>query len=330
MASNPIKRRARQSFFLGFLIALVIMAVIVMLLFTRINSLNEENEKLKLPGTKISVYTVNRDIEEGENITEEDLEGTIMQLSRTSKSIDVANYIDPSIFSYVNEETGEVATYTSKVKIPAGTVVTLSMLQRGDINSDERLMEYNNLIVIPSQLKNGDYIDIRLRLPNGVEKVVLAKKKVEQCTSSAIWMKMKEIDIDTMNSAIIDSYLIPGTQLRATVYTDPMLQAAAETDYPVRTNVLDAIYNSPNISNSTKEMLNELWMRKTLDGAIDPDLLSARTAMNAQENTAGLLEAEKNELVGEGYEQEATDIKSARDEFVSELEGTGLVGTTVE
>ena len=50
MASNPIKRRARQSFFLGFLIALVIMAVVVMLLFGKINSLTSENKKLKVKG----------------------------------------------------------------------------------------------------------------------------------------------------------------------------------------------------------------------------------------------------------------------------------------
>ena len=86
MASNPIKRRARQSFFLGFLIALVIMAIVVMLLFTKINSLNEENEKLKIPGPKVSVYTVTRDIEEGDTITVEDLQSATMQLSVNSNS----------------------------------------------------------------------------------------------------------------------------------------------------------------------------------------------------------------------------------------------------
>ena len=107
MASNPIKRRARQSFFLGFLIALVVMAIIVMLLVTKINSLNEENETLKILGPKVSVYTVSEDIEEGQPITMDDLTPSTMQLTASSTTIDVENYIDPSIFYAYDEETGE-------------------------------------------------------------------------------------------------------------------------------------------------------------------------------------------------------------------------------
>ena len=164
MASNPIKRRARQSFFLGFLISLVIMAIVVMMLVTKINSLNEENEKLKILGPKVSVYTVNKDIEEGEAITVEDLESAEMQLSADSAAIDVQNYIDPSIFYKEDEETGEEVevSYTAKVKLQTGSVVTLSSLKEGGIADDERMMEYG-MIVLPSQLKNGDFVDIRLR-----------------------------------------------------------------------------------------------------------------------------------------------------------------------
>lgn len=327
MASNPIKRRARQSFFLGFLIALVVMAVVVMLLFTKINSLNEENEKLKILGPKVSVYTVTKDIEEGDAITVEDLEASTMQLSNGSTSIDVANYIDPSIFYIEDEETGESveASYSARVKIPAGSVVTLSMLQEGGVRNDERLMEYST-VVLPSQLVNGDYIDIRYRLANGTETIVLAKKKVEQCTQTTIWMKMTEEDIQHMNSAIVDSYLATGSQLRATVYTDPLMQSALEEDYPVNSDILNSIYVSPNILEDAKKALSDRWSKKRNDTTDASDMTVTRRVINEYIQATNPTQEGQASVVQGGYETESQTQATARGEYVSSLEGTGMVG----
>ena len=326
MASNPIKRRARQSFFLGFLIALVIMAVVVMFLFTRINTLNEENKKLSKKGPKINVYTVNRDIEEGEVITVEDLQSEIMELSAESKSIDVSNYLDPSMFYGIDEETGEEfeISYTSKVQINFGSVVTLSMIQEGGISNDERLMEYN-MIVLPSQLKNGDYVDIRLRLANGTETVVLPKKKIEQCNATSIWMRMKEIEILTMNSAIVDAYLVDGSQLRATVYTNPLMQEANEANYPVNDEVLVAITYNSNILVEARNALLQKWSVTSDSAAGASDLRVKRREIDSYVTDT---QDEKATKIEEEYTQEAADINTARGEYVSALEGTGIVGTT--
>ena len=325
MASNPIKRRARQSFFLGFLIALVIMAVVVMFLFTRINTLNEENKKLSKKGPKINVYTVNRDIEEGEVITVEDLQSEIMELSAESKSIDVSNYLDPSMFYGIDEETGEEfeISYTSKVQINFGSVVTLSMIQEGGISNDERLMEYN-MIVLPSQLKNGDYVDIRLRLANGTETIVLAKKRVEQCTAASVWMKMTEMEILTMNSAIVDAYLADGSQLRATVYTNPLMQEAMEENYPINNSVLTDITANPNILSDAKNALYQKWNRASDPNSGVSDFVAERRTI---ESYITKTQEERAETIDEAYTQEATDINTARNDYVSALEGTGLVGT---
>lgn len=328
MASNPIKRRARQSFFLGFLIALVVMAIIVMFLFSKINSLNEEKEKLKnlAKGPKINVYTVNKEIEEGEVITVEDLQPATMQLVANSQSINVDEYIDPSIFYSKDEETGnEVEVkYTSKVKILSGTVVTLSMLQQGGLNDDERLMEYN-MIVLPSQLKNEDYIDIRLRLPNGTETIVLSKKKVQQCTASSIWMKMTEEEILTMNSAIVDAYLVEGSQLRATVYTNPLMQASLEQTYPVNNDVLKQITYNPNILVEARQALIDKWSKTTDQNAGMTDFTAKRREIDSYVTD---MQEQKSSEIDAAYTQEATDISTARNEFVTALEGTGMVGTT--
>lgn len=328
MASNPIKRRARQSFFLGFLIALVGMAVVVMLLFTRINSLNEENEKLKIVGPKVTVYTVNRDIEVGELISQEDLTATTMQLSANQIPIDVENYISSDIFFGYDEETEEEyeISYTAKVKIFEGTVVTLSMLQEGGVRKDERLVEYN-MVVLPSQLVNGDYIDIRLRLGNGTETIVLPKKKVEQCTANSIWMKMTEDEILTMNSAIVDAYLSETSQLRATIYTNPLMQEAMDQTYPVSTDIFSLITSNPNIVNEAKNALIERWSKSSELAPGRTDFQVRRTDID---NSVTVVGDERAEKIKEGYDTEAADISTMRADFVTGLEGTGMVGTSVE
>ena len=329
MASNPIKRRARQSFVLGFLISLVIMAVVVLVLIGKINLLNEQNKKLSVKGPKIKVYTLKDDIEEGDPITPDDLISSTMQLDKSSKAIQVENYIDPTIFSVTNEETGEEeeVTYTAKVKLQAGTVVTMAMLQEDGIKNDERLMEYS-MIVLPSQLNNGDYIDIRLRLANGTETVVLAKKRVEQSTESTIWMKMTEIEIETMNSAIVDAYLATGSQLRATVYTNPLMQEPALETYPVNDKVFSNIYANPNILAEAVNDLSKRWTNTTDNNADISDFNATRRVINSYIQSTTPTEEEQATAVESGYETETQNQSTARGDYVSALEGTGTVGTT--
>ena len=69
MALNPMQRRARNAFLTGMLITLVIMALVVILLFYKINALNEDKEKLL--ALQKSVYVASKTIRSGDNITEE-------------------------------------------------------------------------------------------------------------------------------------------------------------------------------------------------------------------------------------------------------------------
>ncbi|MBR2289648.1 MAG: hypothetical protein IJ867_03340 [Clostridia bacterium] len=329
MASNPIKRRARQSFFLGFLIALVIMAVIVLFLYTKISSLNEENAKLvelSTKGAEVMVYTVDKDIEIGEPLTEEDLRPASMKLVKDSTAIGVNDYVSPEIFYGYDAETGEDVdiTYTARVKLLEGTVVTLSMLEQGGMENSERMMEYS-MIVLPTQLVNGDYIDVRLRTANGTDTIILPKKKVEQCTTTSVWMKMSEIEILTMNSAIVDCYRTEGSQLRATVYTNPLMQDAAKQTYPVNDEVLQEIIYSPNILADAINDLTEKWMTAHDANAGASDFRITRRTLDSSMTVTG---EDIPETIQEGYDAEAESQAEARDQYVSELDGTGMVGVS--
>ena len=67
MAVNPMQRRARNSFLIGFLVALIIMALVVLLLLYKIKNLNEAKEALESKQRTVLVATA--DLKSGEEVT---------------------------------------------------------------------------------------------------------------------------------------------------------------------------------------------------------------------------------------------------------------------
>ena len=314
MATNPIQRRSRQSFLLGFLIALVVMAVVVVILFTKINSLNEDLEKTKKQIPKEStIYVLNDDVKSGDEITSDMFDPVTIKTDTSFEGY----YITPYDFD-------DEATYISKGEIAYGSMVVYDMIVKSeDIKrNDERFIEYN-MIVLPTQLKNGDYIDIRLMMPNGKDYIVLAKKHVEQSTAKSIWLDMNEEELLTMNSVIVDAYITPGTKLYATIYTDPGMQEPATITYPVSDDILEIMNSNPNIVDEARKELRERW-NADIDQNGSGDLRDNRTDINGY--TSEMTTTEKTEKVTDKVNEEVGKISENRDEFVSELEGTGLVG----
>ena len=60
----------------------------------------------------------------------------------------------------------------------ANTLITTDLISKSDnmVQDDVRKQEYN-VVVMPVDLATGDYIDIRLMLPNGQDFIVVSKKK---------------------------------------------------------------------------------------------------------------------------------------------------------
>ena len=312
MASNPIQRRSRQSFLVGFLLALIIMAVVVVLLFMKINSLNEEVEELQL--TETTVYTAATAIESGEIIDSSNLVATTVRTE-----LDTTNYITSAYLSQLDED-GNAIEFVAKIDIAAGTLVTENMVSASsDVTADdERIVEYN-MIVLPSQLTAGDYIDVRLALPSGAEYIVLSKKYVEQTDTTAVWLNMTEVEILTLNSAIVESYMITGSRLYAVTYSEPGLQDEATATYAVNNEVLTAINNDPNILEEARTELASRWSSdSTGDGTTDYS--TERSEINSYLND--LEDDEKASSVESGYSEENEAIATAREEYISALEGT--------
>jgi len=70
MAMNPMQRKIRNSFLFGFLIAVIIGAIVIALLFLKIKGLKEDMVKLQTEEqfATTEVYTVSEEIKANESI----------------------------------------------------------------------------------------------------------------------------------------------------------------------------------------------------------------------------------------------------------------------
>lgn len=318
MPINPMQRRARNSFLIGFLVALIIMAVVVLVLLNRIKALNEAKEALEALQSEVLVAST--DLKSGVELNfDEDFSYDTVQTT-----VDPSTVVSSDDFEYLDEYGIPKEVYNEdgtpkkrkmalKVDVPQGTIVTKDLLvEVGQETKDsDRVLEYN-MIVLPSKLKNGDFVDIRISLPTGEDFVVLSKKEVLGTTDTCVWLKVSEEEILTMNNAIVEAYIIEGAKLYATMYIEAGLQDALTQTYLVSPDVMSLILKDPNI---IQEAAQNIWNR------YDP---TYRTQIFEIE--IDKYREELNELVQEQNEQEIEKIKAARQTYVEALEGTEDVG----
>lgn len=194
----------------------------------------------------------------------------------------------------------------SKVALGTNTVVTPSMLTRTSerITADVRKEEYN-VIDLPIDLFTGDYIDVRLMLPNGQNYIVVSKKKVNIPMSSTgyladtIQINLSEEEILRMSAAIVENYKIKGSKLYATRYAEAGMQSASTATYVPNTEVLQLIQNDKNIVQKAIGTLNR--RNNEIDSAL---------------NKFG-----DEDAVGDNMTEDAASAREARKEYLESLGG---------
>ena len=154
----------------------------------------------------------------------------------------------------------------AKVDMNANTLITTDLISRGDsvVQDDVRKQEYN-VVILPIDLTTGDYIDIRLMLPNGQDFIVVSKKEVEipvvgeTDSLDTIWVNLSEDEILHMSSAIVDAAKINGAKLYATKYTEPGMQNAATPTYVVSAESSALLQSDPNVLESAMEAIRNRY-----------------------------------------------------------------------
>ena len=297
MAKNPMQRKARNSFILGMFITLIITGSIIGLLVFKLININKENKE-KEQGLK-NAYVLVTDIKSGDSIKLENL-----------KKVDIETNIIPSnaiTISQIEENT------IAKIDLKTGTILSSDMITNSDdkTTNDTRVQEYN-MILLPSQINTNEYVDIRLRLPSGLDYIVVSKKKIEipqvlgVASESTFSVKLNESETQTMSSAIVESYIMEGSILYVAKYVEPGIQGSSVPTYVPSTAVQEAIRQNSNI---TVEARNALVTRFN-------ESITTRNSINSVLNTYN---DKSKENVEKSVEEEVNKAMQERKKYLDAL-----------
>ncbi len=368
MATNPMQRKARNSFLLGMLLMLVIAAIIVAFLFIQLkNYRDREAEEI---AASVNIYVLNQDVKSGQVITvdmltqqtvnrnlipenaigdvatfenynlqdkdgntvltdaeeyNEEEEETTLVLRRNGR--DYRLHQDEETGNYYIDDNNEIEyielnsiPIQAKVRMSRNTVLTGDLVTSADntTTNDVRQEEFN-MIVLPTQIETGDYVDIRLVLPTGQNYIVVSKKEVTipeidgVPSVDTIWMNLSEEEILMINNAIVEAYYIDGAKLYANIYTEPGIQDAAITTFTPRREVNELIQSDPNIVDRAKAELSSRY------NAGQRDIINAAIENNLDTG---------DESVRAGVEQDITTTRENRQDYLDGLAAQATTTTT--
>ena len=239
--------------------------------------------------------------------------------------------LDPATNNYYIEGANGTRNYIdtaqkaliAKVDMKANTVITSSLITRADdLDTDDVRRQEYNMVVLPVDLVSGEYIDIRLQLPNGQDYIVVSKKEVTipifagEYLSDTIQIKMGEDETLSMSNAIVEAYKVEGSKLYATKYTEAGSQSTAIPTYVVNGDVARLIDSDPNIVEKARAALSARYNAN--NGGL-------KTLREQYINNA-ISAYGKEDQYAEKVEEDITSTMESRQRYLQSLTG----GTTTE
>ncbi len=300
MASNPMQRKSRNSFILGVLIAVLVMGAIVAVLLLKIKNMQaKENDRL---ANLIKVYALNTDVKSGDT-----LDASMLVQVETDKNAAPTDAI---------KGTALTENSIAKIDLSKGMILTASMVAESDnpTTSDLRIQEYN-MLRLESQIAQDDYIDVRLRLPNGLDYIVVSKKRVEipqingVDSENTIWIKLTEDETLAMSNAIVEAYKLEGAVLYTAKYVEPGTQEKATPTYIPSAEVVNLVTQNPNVVQEAKTAMYNRYQQFT----------SNRNNINSQ--LSAVDEDEAKSRVTSGTTTEVTTAQDQRKSYLDALAG---------
>lgn len=143
-----------------------------------------------------------------------DVDETMLQLRKWDRK-----YLSPNMVT----DLSLVKDKIWKIDVSAEGPITADMLAEEKYGPTDRLQLVIVDAVTPS-LQVGDYIDLRMITPYGVNYVVMSKKRVTNIYDSGIEVVMSEAELMVYSGLLIDQYMNPGTMVYTSKYLDPTLQ----------------------------------------------------------------------------------------------------------
>lgn len=306
---NPLERKARNSFIKGLVVAgLIGLIGIIVLVIILVQMKGEEQARID---AQKNVYVLKTSVQSGTVLTQ-DMFTTV----KADANVAPTDAVTATSFnSIAYDEEGNELEVVAKIDIAANTIVTTNMLTTSDnINTDDVRKEEYNMISLPSDLETGDTVDVRLRLPDGTNYIVVSKKKVTILDQggipsvNTISLDLSEGEILMMSNAIVEAYMMEGSKLYITRYVEPGMQAGAITTYVPSGEVQNLINSDPNVVAQAKQEL--LTRFNNYNGN--------RNNVNDELNTMDA--DDRADSVATGTSSEISDAQDARQSYLDSMQ----------
>lgn len=317
MASNPMQRQKRVSFLLGMLVMLIIAAIVIAVLFMQLINLKKEQDAIK--AAERTVYVVSEDVSSGSGIQITAIEGDTSREPNVTQDVADASVVPENVATasdfYSDEGQSQPRSdLVAKIDLKAGTILTKDMLTTSSeqVTNDLRKQEYN-MLSLPTDLVDGDFVDVRIRFGNGQDYIVVSKKQVSipeiagAPAEGVININLSEDESIAMSSAIIELYQLKAVEMYVSRYTDPGMQVAATPTYPVSSEALNLMDSNPNIVDEAKAAIASRYNRNLRENYI-----------NNQINSVDSDERKSN--LESSVEEHITQQKELRQQYLQSLE----------
>ncbi|MBR4777102.1 MAG: hypothetical protein IK007_05765 [Lachnospiraceae bacterium] len=135
--------------------------------------------------------------------------------------------------------------------IQKGTELTLSLLKNEDDINALMQVEYSS-IYIPQNTEEADFVDVRIRYPDGSDYIIIAKKQIETLDESCkiLTFMLDEKEILMMDSAEVDQSIYDGVLIYLTKYTEPALTTSSKPNYIPSLTSCELIQNQTYLNTS--------------------------------------------------------------------------------
>ena len=224
-------------------IALIALIITGFFIFRVIQERNQNIEELTLQigdlewqlwtyGDIVQVYTLSRERRSGTEFDISDVEAMAIPSSILSDQFIT--------------DLNELRNAIYRIDVSPGVPLTRGLFTRETILDTDR---FHDVVVdlFPIGARAGDYFDLRIVTANGQDYIVLAKKRAIEFYGSAVRMILSEEELHHYQSALVDTFLNPGTFLYLTTYVEPSMQPRASVYYPVSDLVMAVMEINPNI-----------------------------------------------------------------------------------
>lgn len=197
-----------------------------------------------------------------------------------------------------------------KIDISTEGPITADMVAKEEYGPTDRLQLVIVDAVTPS-LQEGDYVDLRMITPYGVNYVVMSKKRINNIYDSGIEVVMSEAELMVYSGLLIDQYMNPGTMVYTSKYLDPTLQKSTYTMYVPPQDILDYMEVNANMLYPYLSSDNVQGLRSYIESTQPWTLYGPSTF---QTTTQSIIN--KQEKITRSNNALASSMKSARSEYI--------------